>query len=75
MVQNNDKSQTGPHLVLRTPVHPTIPISHFREQLEALRPKNENASRRQLDETNPPTRVEFSILILLELLQKEGKQL
>ena len=50
-------------------------MSTFREWLEALQPSNGNTSRGQVEETNPPTRVELTNLLLLELLQKQGKQL
>ena len=52
-----------------------IPMSTFRERLEALHPRNGNESRNQVDETNPPTGVELTNLLLLELLQKQGEQL
>ena len=45
------------------PCEPEIPMSHFRERLEALRPRNGNRSCSQVDETNPPTRVEHTNLI------------
>ena len=75
MVGNNDESQNGPYLILRTPVNPEIPISHFRERLEDLRPRNGNGPRSQVDEINLPTGVELTNLLLLELLQKQGEQL
>ena len=72
MAGNNDESQTGPYLVSRTPVNPEIPMSHFRERLEALHPRNGNGSRSQVEETNPPIGAELTNLLLLELLQKQG---
>ena len=75
MAGNNGKSQSGPHPVSKTPVNQEIPMFHFREQLEALHPRNENGSRSQVDETNPLTGSELSNLLLLELLQKQGGQL
>ena len=73
MVGNNEKSQTGPHHGTRLPVNPKIPMSRYREQLEALCPRNENGPRSQVDETNPPTGAELTNFLLLELLQKQGE--
>jgi len=50
-------------------------MSSLREWLEALRPRNGNASRSQVDETNPPAGPELTDLLPLELLQKQGEQL
>ena len=47
----------------------------LREQLEALRPRNGNGSRSQIDETNSPMGNELTNLLLLEMLQKQGEQL
>jgi len=70
MAGNNKESQIRPHPVLRIPVNPEIPMSTFREWLEALRLKNGNGSRSHVEETNPPTRTALTNLLLLELLQK-----
>jgi len=43
--------------------------------LEALRPKNGNGARSQVDETNPRIGAELTSLLLLKLLQKQGEQL
>jgi len=50
-------------------------MAALREQLEALRPRNGNGSRSQIDETNPPTGAELTNLLLLETLQKQEEQL
>jgi len=50
-------------------------MSSFRKWLEALYLRNENGSRSQVDETNPPTRAYLTNLLLLKLLQKQGEQL
>jgi len=71
MAKNSDESQTGPHLSTRLPVNPKISMSAFRERLEALRLKNENDSRNQVEETNPSTGTDLTNL----LLQKHGEQL
>jgi len=55
MAGNNDKYQARPHLGTRLPVNPEIPMSVFRERLEALHPRNRNDSHSQVEETNPPT--------------------
>ena len=67
---NNNESQTGPHLAARVPTNQDIPMSALREQLEALRPRNGNGSRSQIDETNPPMGAELTNLLPLEMLQK-----
>ena len=72
---NNDESQIGPHPAARVPTNQDIPMSAIREQLEALRPRNENGSHSQIGEANPPTRAELTNLLLLEMLQKQGEQL
>ena len=72
---HNEESQTGPHPMNRVPTTQDIPMAAFRERLEALRPRNGNGSRSQIDETNPPTGAELTNLLLLELLQKQGEQL
>jgi len=50
-------------------------MSTFWERLEALRHRNGNGSRSQVDKTNPPTRDELTNLLLLEMLQKQGEQM
>ena len=50
-------------------------MSALRELLEALRPRKENGSRSQIDETNPPTGAELTNLSLLEMLQRQEGQL
>jgi len=50
-------------------------MSTFRKWLDALRPKNGNGFRNEVEETNPPTRADLTNLLLLELLQKQGEQL
>ena len=75
MVRNNDESQTGPHPISRTRINLEIPMFHFREQLEALHPRDGNGSRSQVDETSPSAGAELTNLLLLELLQKQGEQL
>jgi len=43
-------------------------MSHFKERLEALHPRNWNGSRSQVEETNPHTGAELTNLLLFELL-------
>ena len=50
-------------------------MSTLQDRLEAVRPRNGNGPRSQVDETNPPTRAELTNLLLLEMLQKQGEQL
>jgi len=68
---NNGESQTGPHPGTRVPSNQDIPTSALRDRLEALRPWNGNGSRSQIDETNLPTGIELTNLLLLEMLQKQ----
>ena len=70
MTKNNNESQTGPHPISTTPVNLETPMSDFRERLEALHLMNGNRSRSQVEETNPPTGIELTNLLLLELVQK-----
>ena len=72
---HNSESRTGPHPETRVPTNPDIPMATLRELLEALRPRNGNGSRSQIDETNPPTGTKLTNLLLLEMLQKQGEQL
>jgi len=72
---HNSKSRTGPHPETRVPTSQDIPMVALRERLEALRPRNGNGSRSQIDETNPLTGAELTNLLLLEMLQKQGEQL
>jgi len=65
---HNEESQTGPHPVMGFPTTQDTPMAAFRERLEALHPRNGNGSRSQIDETNPPTGVELTNLLLLEML-------
>ena len=75
MAGNNHESQTRPHPISRTVVNPKIPMSYFKEWLEALCPRTRNGPRSQVDETNQPTGIELTNLLLLELLQKHGELL
>ena len=50
-------------------------MSSFREWLEALCPQKGNGSHSFVDETNPPAGSDLTNLLLLDLLQKPGKQL
>ena len=53
---------------MRVPVNQEVNMSSLKERLEALCPMNGNASRNQVDETNPPMGAEFTNLLLLEML-------
>jgi len=73
---NNGESQTGPQPGMRVPSNQDIPMSTLKERLEALCPRNGNGSHSQIDETNPLTDAELTnLLLLLEMLQKQGEQL
>ena len=45
-----------------------VPMASPRERLEALRPRNGSGPPSQEDETNPPTGMDLTNLMLLELL-------
>jgi len=68
MMGNNDGSQIRPHPISRALVNPEIPMSSFRDRLEALCPRNGNGTHGQVVETNPPMGAKLSNLLLLELL-------
>jgi len=72
---HNDESQTGPNPTTKVPMDPDIPTTAFKEWLETLPPWNANGSRSHISETNPPSGVELTNLLLLEMLQKQGEQL
>ena len=72
---DKDESRIGPHHVTGVLVNPEVPMSSLKEQLEALRFRNGNGSRSQVDETNPLAGADLTNLLLLELLQKQGEQL
>ena len=65
---SNNESQTGPHLVVRVLMNPEVPMTSFSKRLEALSLRNGNGSCSQVNKTNPPTGVEITNQLLMEML-------
>ena len=65
----------GPHLTPRSHVNLDISMASLRERLEALYPRDGNGSYSRVDEIKPLTGAELTNFLLLQLLQKQGKQL